>query len=70
MGIVSHVEPFEPGAWVNNPDKRCPHCRAMAVFAMDIKKWGPHQVRVCVPCGAVYLDGKLIESLRFPRDDA
>ena len=65
------VEPFEPGAWLNNPDKRCPHCGAMAAFAMDFKKMGSHQARVCVPCGAVYLDGKLVESLSNPPfDDA
>ena len=57
--MPSHVEEFERGAWVGNPDKRCPKCGVMAHFASDFTAvGGKHQVRVCVPCGAVYDNGK------------
>lgn len=65
------LEPFEPGAWCEHQDKRCPQCGAVTWFAMDKKKFGTHQLRVCKPCGGVYLDGDLVESLsEAPPDDA
>ena len=61
-------EPYEPGAWLSN--KTCPQCNATSVFAMDFQKMGKHQLRVCSPCGGVFLDGELIESLApHPTED-
>ena len=68
---MPHVEEFEKGAWKLHEDKRCPQCGAVSWFAMDFKRMGSHQLRACVPCAGVFVDGKLVESMSDqPLDDA
>lgn len=54
-------EPWEAGAWLSQ--KHCPQCNATCVFALDFQRLGKHQLRVCSPCGAVFVDGEMMETL-------
>jgi hypothetical protein len=41
----------------------------MCIFAADFKAAGEKQIRVCVPCGAVYLSGSLFMALSPVKED-
>ena len=54
---MAEPKDWREGARVNDPRDKCPNCGGQAMFASDFKKFGHHQVRVCVKCG-VFDNGK------------
>lgn len=41
-----------------DPEAACPDCKKPCIFASDFKTMGERRVRVCVPCRAVFVNGK------------
>ena len=55
------TDTFREGIRSGNPNDECPGCHTRGVIlAMDFKKFGRHNIRVCLACHAVFDHGELL----------